>query len=160
MKQPILRTHSEQGFASIEATVLLVLFVNLIYYTFGFFGVVHTGVIHNIHSRTYLFETFRHRSNLMYFRSNRVASPIHYYNQSSRLHGINTDSEDLPANQVATERSITMGVESQEEGREANIHSQDVMTRVPANQRNTSVGTNPVWIMTMYGYCLQASCGG
>lgn len=156
-KSSILK--NKKGFASIEATVLLVLFVSLVYYAFGFFGIVHTAIVHNIHSRTYLFETFRHRTNLMYFRSNRSA-PLHYYNTMTRLHGINTDSKDFPTNQVATERAISMGLELNEDGRKANVHNQDIFNRIPASGRNSSVSVNPVWIMTMYGICLNSRCGG
>lgn len=150
----------KKGFASIEATVLLVLFVSLVYYSFGFFGVVHTAVVHNIHSRTYLFETFRHRTNLMYFRSNRPGSKTQqYYNHMTRMHGINTDTKDFAGEQTATERSISMGLQLNEEGRRASVHNQDVFNRVPSSGRNTSIGVNPVWIMTMYGICLNSRCG-
>ena len=161
VKQIKKKSHlkNNKGFASIEATVLLVLFVSLVYYAFGFFGIVHTAIVHNIHSRTYVFETFRHRTNLMYFRSNR-SEPLHYYETMTRLHGINTDSKDYPSNQVATERSISMGLQLNEDGRRASVHNQDVFSRVPASGRNTSVSVNPVWIMTMYGICLNSRCGG
>jgi hypothetical protein len=151
--------YNEKGLASVEATVLVVLFISMIYYTFGFFGIVHTGVLHNIHARTYVFETFRHRTNLMYFRSNRGGA-LHYYETMTRLHGINTDSEDLPANQIATERPISMGMENEEDGRQQTVHNRDVYDRVPAGGRNQSVAVNPVWIMTMYGICLNSRCGG
>ena len=150
---------NEKGLASIEATVMVVLFVSMIYYTFGFFGVVHTGILHNIHSRTYAFETFRHRTNLMYFRSNR-GGPLHYYETMSRLHGINTDTEANPSQQVATERPIIMGMDINEDGRQQNVHNRDVFDRVPAGARNQTVSVNPVWIMTMYGICLSNQCGG
>ena len=151
---------NEKGMASIEATVMVVLFVSMIYYTFGFFGIVHTGILHNIHSRTYAFETFRHRANLMYFRSNRANRPLHYYETMSRLHGINTDTESNPQQQVATERPIIMGMDINEEGRTGSTHNRDVYDRVPAGGRNQSVSVNPVWIMTMYGICLSNQCGG
>lgn len=157
------KLQNNKGFASIEATILLVVFVIMIYYTFGFFGAVHTAVLHNIHSRTYAFETFRHRSSLYYFRSNLSgAAPaiLHYYDIGNRLHGINTDSEDFPANQVATERPISMGLELDEQNRSSNYHLDDVMNRVPANGRNTSTSVNPIWIMTMYGICMDSTCGG
>jgi len=156
--QSILKKN--RGFASIEATVLLVLFVSLTYFTFGFFGIVHTGLVHNIHARTYAMETFRHRANLMYFRSNRASDPLHYYNFMTRLHGINTDSVDFPGQQIATERPISMGLNLDENGRQSSIHNQDVFNRVPASGRNSSVSVNPVWIMTMYGMCLNSRCGG
>ncbi len=151
---------NKKGFASIEATVLLVLFVSLIYYAFGFFGIVHTAVLHNIHSRTYAYETFRHRANLMYFRTNRAASPLHYYNMMTRLHGINTDTQDNPDTQVATERPISMGLSLEESGRRPDTHNSEIFQRVPASRRNTTVSVNPVWILTMYGICLNSRCGG
>ena len=150
---------NEKGLASIEATVLLVLFISLVYYSFGFFGIVHTAILHNIHARTYVFETFRHRTNLMYFRSNRPGAVFHYYNQMTRLHGINTDAHEASA-QVATERPISMGLTLEEHGRQASIHNRDVFQRVPANGRNTSVDVNPAWIMVLYGICLSSNCGG
>ena len=162
MKFKTLR--NSKGFASIETTVLMVIFVIMLYYSFGFFGIVHTAILHNIHSRTYAFETFRHRSSLYYFRSNLSGAPftpLHYYLKGgTRLHGVNTDTEDFPTNQVATERPISMGMELNEEGRRQNTHNQDVMTRIPASGRNSSVAVNPVWILTMYGICLDSNCGG
>lgn len=152
---------NEKGFASVEATILIVLFVSLTWYSFGFFGAVHTGVIHNIHARTYAYETFRHRANLMYFRSNRGgANPLHYYNKMVRLHGINTDTRDFAPQQTATERPISFGQDLDEEGRDSSVHNRDVMTRVPAGSRNTSVGVNPIWITVLYGICLDSRCGG
>ncbi len=150
---------NNKGLASIEATVLTVLFISMIYYTFGFFGIVHTGVLHNIHSRTYVFETFRHRTNLMYFRSNR-GDALHYYDVMTRLHGINTDTQLLGSEQVATERPIAMGMEINEDGRQQSVHNRDVFDRVPAGGRNQTVSVNPVWIMTLYGICLSNQCGG
>lgn len=145
--------------ASIEATVLAVLFVSMLYYTFGFFGIVHTAILHSIHARTYVFETFRHRANLYHFRSNRDNNQ-QYYAFNTRLHGINTDSEENPSTQIATERPISMGIDVGESGRQQNIHNNDIYTRIPASSRNTRVGVNPVWIMTLYGICLNNQCGG
>ena len=153
---------NKKGFASIEATVLIVLLVSMVYYAIGFFGVIHTAIIHNVHSRTYVMETFRHRTNLMYFRSNRAGDPLHYYNKMTRLHGINTDSTDFPQQQVATERPISMGLTLGESGRRQSTHNRDIFdnNRIPASGRNTSVAVNPVWVMTMYGICLSSGCGG
>ncbi len=151
---------NNKGFASIEATVLMVLFVSMLYYTFGFFGIVHTGILHNIGARTYAFETFRHRSNVMYFRSNNAAAVLHYYNHGMRLHGVNTDTQANPDTQIATERPISMGLELDEKGRKPSTHNNDIFQKVPANGRNTSIAVNPVWIMTMYGLCLNSECGG
>ena len=149
---------NEKGIASVETVVLLVLFTSLVYYTFGFFGVIHTAVVHNIHARTYAFETFRHRTNLRYFRSNRP-SISHYYNRSSRLHGINSDA-DRESRQTAAEQPLTMGLPSEEVSRLEDIHNNQIPARVQRGQRNSTVGVNPVWIMVMYGICFDAECGG
>ena len=159
-KKRFLKKLNEKGFASIEATVLLVLFSVMLYYSFGFFGIVHTGVVHNIHSRTYAFETFRHRANLMYFRSDNQSSATnvtHYYKRESRLHGINTDSTSNAATQIATERPISLGLVLEESGRDESTHSDDVYGIT--SERNKSVDVNPVWITVMYGICLKSQCG-
>ena len=150
---------NEKGLASIEATILIVLFVSLLYYTYGFFGIVHTAILHNIHARTYAFETFRHRTNLLYFRSNRRVDLNYYHNIGTRLHGINTDTATQSPSQVATERPISMGLVVDEQGRREGIHNNDVFERVPASGRNTSVEVNPVWIKVIYGICLNSRCG-
>lgn len=149
---------NQKGLATIEAVVLIVLFVSLVYYAFGFFGVVHTAVLHNIHARTYAFETFRNRTNLMYFRSNRSGG-FHYYNQGTRLHGVNTD-QGSANEQIATERPISLGLSLDENNRTDDTHNQQIFSRVPASGRNTSVEVNPVWIMVLYGICLNSNCGG
>ena len=160
-KKNFLKYFNKKGFASIEATVLLVLFSMMLYYAFGFFGIVHTGIVHNIHSRTYAFETFRHRANLMYFRSDGLTSSsqaFHYYNMMTRLHGINTDTQNGANEMLATERPISLGLILEESGRDASVH-RDVY-RMPASGRNRSVGVNPVWIQTVYGLCLNSQCRG
>ena len=158
-KKGFFKKPDKKGFASIEATVLLVLFFVMLYYSFGFFGIVHTGLIHNIHSRTYAFEIFRHRANLMHFRSNDQGPSgpkFHYYNLMVRLHGINTDSQDNAVQQIATERPISFGLVLDESGRDPSTHSDDVYGI--NSERNRSVGVNPVWITTLYGLCLNSRC--
>ena len=42
----------------------MVIFVMLMSFGMGLFGVVHTAILHSIAARTYSFETFRQRTNL------------------------------------------------------------------------------------------------
>ena len=137
----------------------MTLFVSILYFSFGFFGLVHSAIIHNIHARAYTFETFRHRTNLQYFRSNRVTPVLfHYYNTGTRLHGINT--EGGAGQQVATERPISMGIVLEEQNRRPATHNTDILNQLESGSRNTSIEVNPAWIMIMYGICLNATCGG
>jgi len=147
---------SEEGMASLETVVLLGVLTSLFFYSFGFFGATHTGILHNIHSRTYAFETFRHRSNLTYFRSNRATNFSHYNARDSRLHGIKgIGSTSL---QEAPERPISFGLVGEEQGRDVNTHNNDIPQRIPASQRNSNLGVNPIWIMVQYGICFNSSC--
>ena len=163
MKKNLSRTLSnKKGTASVETVTLLVIIIGLVYYSFGFFGVIHTGIVSNIHSRTYVFETVRHRANYMYFRSNRPLEPArkhHYYNVASRLHGIQHEREEASpgSGHIPVERPIAMGFELEEEGRDTTIHSEDIR-RIATGDRNADLGVNPVWITILYGLCYNAGC--
>ena len=147
---------NEKGMASLETVVLLGVLTALFFYSFGFFGATHTAILHNIHARTYAFETFRHRSNLNYFRSNRPGAVAHFLQKDSRLHGINSIGGD--SDQLATERPISFGLVGEEQGRDVNTHNQQIPQRIPASPRNSSLGVNPIWIMVQYGICFNSSC--
>ena len=151
--------NSEKGMATIETLPILIIFIMLVAYMFGSFGVIHTGILHSIAARTYAFETFRHRSNLTYFRENRTETQ-HYANMGVRFHAV--APEDYKANEKfkPTQRSISM-----------------ILTTDPVNEKNSGVhaaidsqirdgvrvqenfAVNPVWIKVQYGICLNAKCG-
>jgi hypothetical protein len=150
--------------ATIETLPLLLVFVILASYTFGAFGIVHTGILNSIAARTYAFETFRNRTNVTYFRDNNAANFFHYRVIGNRLHSIN--SEQLPPTNdphfYATERPIRIGMISSTAGTGRNdehIHISDTMDKVLNGKRNDKVEVDPVWVRTMYGICLSNGCG-
>lgn len=152
---------NNRGFAVMESIVLLFIFLVLFVYSMGFFGVVHTSIIHTIASRNYTFEIFRHRSNLWYFRQN-AANERRYHSYRNRLHGTNNEVSVDGANnlQYATERRVAMFKgEIEPVGRSSNEHAQ-AGAAVRPGERNTSVSLDPVWIKVQYGICLTADCGG
>lgn len=152
---------NEKGLSTIEAVPLLIVFVVLLFFTFGFFGIIHTAILHNIAARNYAFETFRHRSDLTYFRSNRMANSSiqHYLNTHARLHGIISEAAGVTKRQTAPERPIALGLSIDVQSREVAVHNSQIFA-LGARQRNTSLGVSPVWVMINYGICLRASCGG
>ncbi len=155
------RLKDKRGFAVIESVVVLFIFLILFWYSIGFFGVIHTGILHSIAARNYAFETFRHRSNLWYFRSNST-SVMRYHNFDNRVHGTNSEIVIGGSNklQYATERRVAMFKgDIEPTGRTPAEHSQ-AMGQVKTGERNTSVSLDPVWIKVQYGLCLTASCGG
>lgn len=151
--------NSERGQASFEVVPLLTIFVLFVGYGMGAFGIVHTGILHNIAARTYAFETFRHRSNLVYFRENRIApGPEHYQEFGIRLHAV---KDEVSEGQYvfATERPISFGFDNEVVGRTAQVHRQNVDNIQPDVRAPSNTSVNPVWIKVQYGICINAACG-
>lgn len=159
--------NNEKGQATLEAIPLLFIFVIFIGYALGAFGIVHTGILHSIAARTYAFETFRHRANVTWFRSNK--DDAHHFDSNFptdqkfnyRLHSIKHErGNDAGSGYgVATERPMSFGFGSnQEVGRNENTHNNLVMN-IQSGQRERRAAVNPVWIRAQYGICINANCG-
>lgn len=147
----------EKGMATIEALPLLVIFLVLISYGMGLFGVIHTGILYSISARTYAFETFRNRTDLTYFRENpgSGSKPAHYKNMKMRFHVIQSDRASQEEIQ-ATTRPISIGRATASTGTSVADHN----TKIFAMQvRNQNVGVSPAWVMVGYGLCLNVNCG-
>ena len=162
---------NESGLATVETIPLLMIFIILLAYAFGSFGIIHTGILNSIAARTYAFETFRGRTNVVYFRD--FARPgqgyaaAHYARRGNRIHGIRQEIRpgDPAPGRVSfysTERPLRIGfggIPGDQSRTTAAIHNQRVFSDV-LEQRQTQVGVSPVWVMTQYGICLTAACGG
>ncbi len=162
MKKPTSNLKKNQkGFAVIESVVLIFIFLILMRYSIGFFGITHTAILQSIASRTYAFEIFRHRSHLWYFRSNSTIA-LRYHGYESRIHGTNHDASATGQDkqQYATERRVAMFKENDEEptGRSTSEHMR-VGSDVRPGERNSTVSLDPVWIRVQYGICLNVKCG-
>lgn len=154
-----------------ETIPLLVIFIILLAYSFGSFGIIHTGILNSIAARTYAFETFRGRANVTYFRDNvrGAAAPVtlHFARKGNRIHGIRQEIRpgDPAANAEefrATERPLRVGlggIPTDASRSTASIHNERVFTDVN-EQIQTQIGVSPAWVMTQYGLCLNAQCGG
>ena len=156
--KPILS--NERGLAMIETVPLLVLFVVLMSFGMGFFGVVHTAVLHSIAARTYSFETFRQRTNLYFYREDgsgeQVSLSINYSKKGWRYHGVQHET-DARTKFVATTRPIALGRAIASQDASETTHNKTIISELlPRNER---VSVNPVWVMVGYGICLNASCG-
>ena len=157
--------NSEKGMATLETLPLLFIFIYLFAYTLGGFGIVHTAIKNSIAARAYAFETFRNRSNLVYFRDTAGSELLQLKDIHCRVHGIMSEgarSDDSAFR--ASERALRMGVPIASDGsrNDPNIHNVKVFDtgNIDAGKRNTKVGTSPVWIMVQYGICLDNGCGG
>ncbi len=161
---------NERGMATIETIPLMMVFVFMLCYEFGIFGIIHTGIMHSISARAYAFETFRNRSSLVYFRDG-VNDPLGVYyfrNAGTRTHGIASEkrsSDDPNLDGIASERPIRVGIPfepDQASRKDLERHNTKLFNPalVGPQKRNTTVEVNPVWIQVQYGMCLDAKCGG
>lgn len=157
------RMNRQRGFATVEAIPVLLVFVILLAYSFGMFGVIHTGILNSISARNYAFETFRNRSNVTYFRDNRDSSFFSYRAVGTRIHG--TTGEGFQRTNTdfrATERSLRVGFgDLQPDGSRNNInlHNELIYEQIQDGVENNTVGVSPVWVKTQYGMCINAACG-
>lgn len=153
----LLILKNEKGLAMLEAVPLLVVFVVLVSFGLGFFGMVHTAVLHSIGARTYAFETYRQRTNLSYFRENGsgLTRPINFTKKGWRYQAVNHES-DQQEKFVATQRPLAFGRTTASTDSNIETHNQQIFQILPRNER---VAVSPAWVMVGYGICLNAGCG-
>lgn len=153
--------HNQKGQAILETVALLVVFIILLSFGLGFFGVVHTAILNSISARAYAFETFRNRTPLNYYREQGSVfdpsiGPLYLGVKGFRFHAINHESE-VRDKFVPTTRQIALGkTEANSNASNLDVHNQQVW-EIPARNQRTDV--NPVWVMVGYGLCLNANCG-
>jgi hypothetical protein len=150
---------NQKGLAMVETVPLIVVFVALLSFTLGLFGVIHTATLNSIGARTYAFETFRQRTDLSIFRENgsglNAGRALTYETKGWRFHAVNHESDDRNRF-VPTTRLVAFGRELPEGANDISVHNQQIY-ELP--RRNERIAVNPVWIMVGYGICLNAQCG-
>lgn len=175
---------SEKGMAIIEAIPVLFMLVLIFNFSLGFFGAVHSGILNSMASYNYALETFRFKSNLMYFRPG--ASITNNRLSQNRIHGTTQDGTEALIEEKgkwpATLRAITFNYKPDTPGRDlANVQDskngklplsepeREYKSTPPDNnvwsftsksvpKDGNSVQTARVWIKTVYGICLNADC--
>ena len=174
---------TEKGMALVEAIPVLFMLVLVFNFSLGFFGAIHSGVLNSIGSYNYALETFRFRSNLMYFRPGGGES--NYKLSKNRVHGVTKDGSEQDdvedkRNWPATVRPISFnfkkgdpkrGLAALMNGPETVCDDRGCRTydkSGPSNiwnasseyipETNTTIQTPRIWIKTVYGICISADC--
>ena len=169
---------SEKGMAIIESIPVLFMLVLVFNFSLGFFGAVHTGILNSIASYNYSLETFRFKSNLMYFRPG--DGKTNYALTKNRVHGTTQDgSLALPDKEdktrwPATVRGITFNYvkDDPKRGLASKYGESDREFKQRTSTSNiwwaksdykptegNSIQTPRIWIKTVYGICLTTDCG-
>ncbi len=158
---------NENGMAVMEMIPILIIIMLLLTFSFGFFGVIHTGILNSMAARNYAFETFNHRADIRYFRTTVGGRPLDkksaYHEQHYRLHTIASENRARGDDRaVVTSREITFAWNFGQPDLIANqnkqTHSNEIYN-VQDGFRYTNDGVNPVWIQSSYGICLKKECG-
>lgn len=160
---------NQKGMASVEMIPILMMFIVLVNFGLGFFGVIHSGILNSIAARNYAFETFRNRANLNYLRDTSTSDPVFYGNKGFRYHFVHAEG-DKRSLAVATKRPIkftevvtptdALGSADDHNKKVKSIKDTGAVSEVftGKNKVDGDAGVSPVWIMTSYGICLRASC--
>ena len=159
--------NEEDGMATIETLPLIFLFIFLVSYTMGAFGIVHSGIKNSISARSYAFETFRNRSNLVYFRDEAGRDSKQFLKNGNRTHGVVSDKIQGESVFVADERPLRVGIPSStlknhRGGASVDMHNNQIFAAnavVTGKRINQRLEVNPVWLMIQYGMCLNVACG-
>ena len=159
-----VKTHKKimnnKGMATFEAIPMIVIFVMLVGYALGLWGVVHKATLSSIAARQYAFETLRNRSNYMYFRDRVDSEILHHQKIGYRYHAV-TEPE-RGGNFNAPNTPITVGKKPQNTNLHKlntdseQLHSEGIFE---LKRRNQKVEFSHAWIMTGYGICMNPSCG-
>lgn len=152
----------EKGMSIIEILPLVIVMTTLFSFLLGAWGIAHKNILTSIGSRTYAFETFNYRANLVYFNDTRSESAS-YEATESRFHGAGYRNPSdfsapiVPIRYVANQATANAGSPT--------LHRQDLRSQAqyergqeiqqgPVNQ------INHVWVTIGYGICINANCGG
>jgi hypothetical protein len=163
---------SNRGNSMIEIIPVLAIFILLVNFSLGFFGVIHSGILNSIAARNYAFETFRNRASLRYLRDTEDSQADFTYTRSqSRFHVVSNERKpegNSDIDFVATRRSIQFNLLAMSEDiiPEEKLGTQtDHLGKVKtiaegarASDVGVDEGVDPVWIRSSYGICLTAAC--
>jgi len=166
---------TEKGMAFVESIPVLFMVVVVFNFSMGFFGAIHSGILNSIGSYNYAMETYRFRSNLMYFRPG--GGMKHYKDSMNRVHGVTADgveNDDLNKKVwPATVRNIAFAKEATKladgttyEGNhkysDSSKNSPSSIWGITSDYRpdsgTPSAETSEIWVKTVYGICLNAEC--
>lgn len=156
---------TEKGMALVESIPVLFTIVILFNFSLGFFGAIHSGILNSIASYNYTLETFRFRSNLMYFRPG-ADFKVNYINSQNRVHGTIQDG-NIPSEQrdiwPATIRPVTFtaNINIAESSHKFADEKSDGIWSASSESIPTSKDTpvtSEIWVKTIYGICLNADC--
>lgn len=147
--------------AVMELIPIMIIIIMLSNFSLGFFGAIHTGILNSMAARNYAFETFRHRSNLVYLREGvPVEDNVNFATQNIRFHAIVSDkTKGDKSHFIATGRPIDFLAQLDATGSK-DLHNKQIYTILDGKRfTDSNGGVTPIWVRPQYGICLNSKCG-
>lgn len=153
------RINQEKGSAILETLPLLIIFMTILGNMWGFFMVVHSGILSSIGARTYAFETFRNRADLTYFRDQEISTGtplsktdlVNYYKVGSRIHSVTQSDNDNKFYPLVVNYNQFSPAQAKASGSTEDQHNHAAIFR---DKRTPDEGVKKIWIRSTYGICL------
>lgn len=164
LNQKSSRFKNQNGNAMFEIIPILLMFIVLINFTLGFFGMIHSGTLNSIAGRNYLFETFRNRASLYYFRDSDTSdTAVNYQALGYRFSLVRSEADFRSDQFVATTRYPRFSdLQSPPDPIALDFSTRrSVANSIQESAKVSDVneeGVNPIWIRTHYGICLNSKC--
>ena len=163
---------NNRGNARIEIVPILAIFILLVNFSLGFFGLIHSGILNSIGARNYAFETFRNRSDLTYIRDTigqanenlgftYTITQMRFHVVKNEIDKPSLDSSSFYATRRPIKFSDISSTDQTSNDGQASLHQK--IKGIVEGQRASDVVDDPTttaWVRTAYGICLTANCGG
>lgn len=149
---------SQQGMAILETVPMIFVFVALVGFTIGFYGVTQKMILHSIASRAYGFEQIRHRANTNYLRDVGTGGTENSYHLT-QLRYFTTRAPGTGDRFIASRMGIDYRDRNPADQGNPDSHNTSAYQDINRSSRNERHLFNSVWIKVGHGLCLRASCG-
>lgn len=178
MKIKKTKFSNNSGSAMIEVIPMVIIMAVLIKVSFGFWGIIHTGILNSIAGYNHTLATFAFRSNLTYLRPgfhegrNGDKDIKNYAKAQARFHSVGSDRPRTASQadaKVATARSFGLdkrteqlmsGASDEISTSSGRQNSRELFEDIDENKNRAqhTRWTQLVWIKTSYGICLTVKC--
>lgn len=153
-----LKNKNEKGMAIFETLPMIYVFLALVGFTIGFYGVTQKMILHSIASRAYGFEQIRHRANINYLRDVNEGSENSYHVTQHRYFTAR-ETRQSGSTFIAAKMNIDFRDRSPDTAANPDAHNSSAYGDISRQRRNERHYFKNVWVKVGHGICLTSGCG-
>lgn len=148
----------QKGMAILEVVPIIFIFVTLMGFTIGFYGISQRMILHSISARAYGFELIRQRANITYLRDVNGGDGNSYHITQHRYFAVR-DSKSTGNTFDAAKMNIDFRNRGPATSPNPDAHNTSAYQDISRQRRNDRHYFETVWIKVGHGICLTAGCG-